>query len=180
MTGKRKEKRADAGLGGEALQLRATGRCQKLREAGLGAARVGNASPCRARRGERVTGLFNRSVTALTAAELFDRGEKIFFCEIRPESRRHVHFRVGELPKEEVRQAHLARSANEQIGIGIVSRVQMFTEHFDVDHCFVDVTELDCAEQTFDSVDDLQPSPVTERENQRKPVVGCSCFDRFV
>ena len=56
----------------------------------------------------------------------------------------------------------------------------MFTEHFDIDHRFVDVTELDRAEQTFDSVDDLQPSPVTERQNQRESVVARSGFDRFV
>jgi hypothetical protein len=41
----------------------------------------------------------------------------------------------------------------------------MFAEHLDIDHALVDMTKLDGAEQTLDTVDDLEPSAVAQREN---------------
>src|SRR5262245_44583568 len=56
----------------------------------------------------------------------------------------------------------------------------MFAEHCDVDHCPVDVTQFDRAQQTFDAVDYLQPSTVAERQDKSKPSVAGSLLDRSV
>ena len=74
------------------------------------------------------------AVATLAAAEFLDRFEKIFLPEIGPEFRRDIHLGVGELPEKEIRNSHLARGADEQIGIGIVAGVKMLAEHLDVDH----------------------------------------------
>src|SRR5690348_16979860 len=102
-----------------------------------------------------VTGhfLFTPAVTALTPAVFFHRRCQIFLVEIRPEFRRDVHFGVGSLPEQKIRQPHLAGSSNQQIRIGIIPGVKMFAEHLDVDHPFIDVTELDGPEQAFDAID---------------------------
>src|SRR5713226_7712940 len=73
--------------------------------------------------------LFDRPVAALPLSEFLDRGQKVLFREIRPKLRRDVHFRVGKLPKKKVRQSHLARRADEQVRIRIITRVKMFAEH---------------------------------------------------
>ena len=44
----------------------------------------------------------------------------------------------------------------------------------------VDVTKLNLLKEALDPVDDLQPSAVTERENERESVVVCGLLDRFV
>src|SRR5204863_356144 len=81
--------------------------------------------------------------------------------EMGPEFLRHVHLRVGKLPKKKIRKPHFAGRADKQIGIGIVTRVEMLAEHVDVDHRAIDVARLDLAKQTLDSVDDFQPAAVT-------------------
>src|SRR5205085_4146400 len=98
---------------------------------------------------------FNSTITTLAPSVFFHRRVQIFFREIRPELGRHIHLRVGKLPKQEVRQSHFAGSANEQIGVRIIARVKMFAEHLNIDHSLVDMAELDRAEQALDSVNNL-------------------------
>src|SRR5439155_16292723 len=46
---------------------------------------------------------FDPSVATLAAPVFFYCGKQIFLCEIRPQFRRDVQFRVGHLPKKKVR-----------------------------------------------------------------------------
>src|SRR5439155_19836953 len=75
---------------------------------------------------------------------------------------------------------HLSCSTNELVRIGIISCVKMLAEHFDFDHPFVDVTELDGAQQTFDAVDNFETPAVTEREDQNQSVISGGLFDGFM
>src|SRR2546423_7312643 len=84
--------------------------------------------------------LLHRAVTALATPEFFHGGYEIFLSELRPQLWRDIHFRIGSLPKQEVRQTHFARRANKEVWIGIVAGVKMFAEHLYVDHCLVDMT----------------------------------------
>ena len=56
----------------------------------------------------------------------------------------------------------------------------MFAEHLDVDHPFVDVAQLNCTKQTFDSIDNLESAAVTERQDQSQSVIAGSLLDRFM
>src|SRR2546430_17617284 len=102
------------------------------------------------------------AVATLTSPVFFDRGEQILFREVRPEFLRDVHFGVGKLPEKKIRQTHLAGSANQQIGIRVIARVEMLAEHLDIDNPLVDVPELDRAKQILDPVDNLEPAPITQ------------------
>src|SRR6266567_1764531 len=124
--------------------------------------------------------LLNHSVAALPPAKLFYSGNEVFLCEVRPQFRRDIHLGVRELPEKKIRQAHFSRSANKQIGIGIVAGVKMFAKHLDINHSFVDVTELNCAKQAFDAVDDLESPAVAQRQNKSESVITGGLFDRFV
>src|SRR5262249_43417451 len=118
------------------------------------------------------------TVPPLAAPVFFDRGEKIPLREVGPEFGRNVHFGVGSLPEQEIRQSHFARSANEQVRIGIISSVKMFAKHRDVDHSFVDVAQFDGAEQTLDAVNDLIAPTVAERQDERQPGIFAGRLNR--
>src|SRR4029079_12209730 len=55
-----------------------------------------------------------------------------------------------------------------------------FAEHLNVDHCPVDVPQLDRAKQTFDAVDNLESAAVAERQNKDETSVARSLLDTFV
>src|SRR5215510_12596912 len=118
-----------------------------------------------ARRSPRRTPLqlLHDSVATLALPKLFDRGKEVFLSKIGPQLRRNVQLSVGSLPQKKIRQAHFAGSANQQIRVGIVTSVKMFAEHLYIDHCLVDVTQLNRAEQTFNPIDDFQPPAVAQR-----------------
>src|SRR5262245_54447629 len=122
----------------------------------------------------------NAAVATLTATELLYRDEKVFFPKIRPKFGRDVHFGVGELPEEKVRDSHFTGGADEQIGVGIIAGIAVLAEHLDVDHRGVDVSARDFMQETLNPVDDLQSSAVTQRKDKREAVVVCRPFDRFV
>src|SRR5262245_47422956 len=46
-------------------------------------------------------------------------------AEVRPQRLRHVHLGVGQLPEEEVADAHLAAGADQQVGVGHTLRAQV-------------------------------------------------------
>jgi hypothetical protein len=56
----------------------------------------------------------------------------------------------------------------------------MFAEHLDVDHRLIDMPKLNSAQQTLDSVDDLQSSAVAEGKDKGEPVVAGGLLDRFM
>src|SRR2546430_10470112 len=46
--------------------------------------------------------------SAVSASEIFDGFEEVFFREIGPELLGDIHLGVGELPEKKIRQAHFA------------------------------------------------------------------------
>src|ERR1041385_4551917 len=120
------------------------------------------------------------AVATVAFSKILDRFEEILLREVGPQLLGDVHFRVGKLPEKKIREPHFAGSADQQIGIGIITRVKMFAEHVDVDHRAIDVARLDLAQQTLYSVDDLQPTAVTERKNQGEAGVHRRAFDGIV
>ena len=124
--------------------------------------------------------LLHHSVAALAAPKFFHGSDQILFGEVGPQLWRGVHLSVGSLPKQEVRQAHFAGSANKEIRVGIVAGVKMFAEHFYVDHCPIDVTKFNRAKQTFDAVNDFQPAAVAQGQDKSETGVASSLLDGFV
>ena len=62
---------------------------------------------------------------AAVAAGVFLRGfEKVGLMEVGPELLEDDHFRVADLPEQEVRHAQLAGGADEQVGVGDVRGVE--------------------------------------------------------
>src|SRR4029078_11015527 len=87
---------------------------------------------------------------------------------------------VGCLPKKEVRQTHFARSANDQIGIGIVPRVEVFAEHLHINHCPVHGTQLNRTKQTLDAIDDFKTASIAQSENESQTSIASGLLDGFI
>src|SRR6266513_4632585 len=124
--------------------------------------------------------LLHSTVAALTLPEFFNCGAEIFLCELGPHLWRDVHFGIRSLPKQKVRETHFAGRPDKEVRIGIVARVKMFAEHLDVDHCPVDVTQLNRPQQTFNAVDDFEPAAVAQGKNERETGIASSLFDAFM
>src|SRR5579859_4320480 len=58
------------------------------------------------------------TVAAVALLEFEEGFEQARTVEVRPQGVGHKNFRVGDLPEQEVADAHFAAGANEQIGIG--------------------------------------------------------------
>src|SRR4029450_10002698 len=130
-------------------------------------------APCRGSEAK----LHHDSITALAAAKFFHGSSEVFLCKVGPQFRRDIHLCVGRLPEKEIGQAHLARSANKEAGIRIVPGVKMFAEHLHIDHCPIDVTQLDRAKQTLDAIDNFEATPITQGENESQTSIASSLFD---
>src|SRR5271168_2281696 len=86
--------------------------------------------------------------------------------EVGPERRGDVDFGIGELPEEEVAQAHFTAGADEEVGVGIVAGVKVVIEDLLVDLRAVEMAQFDFADDRVDRFDDLDPAAVTEREDE--------------
>src|ERR1017187_6949185 len=67
---------------------------------------------------------------SMSAMIFFERFKKLRLAKIRPQRRRDDQLRVRNLPQQKIADAHFAARADQQIGIGPVSRVQMLRENF--------------------------------------------------
>src|SRR5208282_6259891 len=65
------------------------------------------------------------AVTALAPLEILNRLQHVDAAKVRPEPVSDEDLRVGDLPQQEVRDAHLTRRADQQIRVRHVRRVQM-------------------------------------------------------
>ncbi len=68
---------------------------------------------------------FQPSVAALAILEIQERLEQARPRKIGPERFRYVHFRIRDLPKQEVAHAHFAASSNQKIGVRQSGGIQM-------------------------------------------------------
>ena len=62
------------------------------------------------------------------------RAQQFGAIEIRPQRFRHVQLRVGDLPQQEIADAHFTRSSDQQIGFGQLGRMQMAGDGLLVNH----------------------------------------------
>ena len=65
------------------------------------------------------------AVAAFAALEVGNGFEEMDAAEVGPEALGDEDFGVSDLPEQVIREAHLARSADEQIGIGHMRGVEM-------------------------------------------------------
>src|SRR5262249_6007998 len=77
-------------------------------------------------------------------------------------------------------ESHFAGRPDKEIGVGIVTRVKMFTEHRDIDHRSVDVPQFDGTKQTFDAVDNLEPAAIAKCQNKSETSVAGGLLDTLV
>ena len=79
-----------------------------------------------------------RAEPSLAAGVGVQRGLELGAAEVGPERGRELELRVGRLPQQEVRHAHLAARADDQVGVGHVGRVQVLAQPLLVDGGGVD------------------------------------------
>src|SRR5262245_21981140 len=95
------------------------------------------------------------------------RLEQIAPAEIGPQRVGHPDLGVGDLPQQEIADAHFAAGADEQIRIGLVGGVEEFAEALLVQIVGGDVG----GEHAARSVDDLGAAAVVERDVEQHPAV---------
>src|SRR5207344_338234 len=109
--------------------------------------------PLRSGRGGRSasadrSGVFGETAEAsFPLLEVADRLEQELAVEVRPEDGREPQLRVRDLPQQEVRRAHLAAGADEQIRVGRVGRVETFGDRPVIDLRGLERSGLDLARE---------------------------------
>ena len=121
---------------------------------------------CRGKAGGGRSGRSETSKPAVAAGVFLDGLAQMRFAEIGPERGRDDKFGVGDLPEEEVAQAHFATGANEQIGVGQVAGVEVLGDDLFGDFGGVDVALLDLGGDGADAFDDLDACAVAEGEDE--------------
>src|SRR5262245_30477563 len=96
-----------------------------------------------------------------------DRFEEVAAAEIGPERFRDPDFGVRDLPEQEVAHAHLAARADEQVGIGLVRRIEELAEAL-----LVEIVRGDARRQHAPRrVDDLGAPAVVQRDVEQHAAV---------
>lgn len=70
------------------------------------------------------------AVAALAALKIAQGPQEVDLAQIRAEGLHKIEFRVRRLPQHEIAQPLLPRGADDQIGIGLATGVQMLTDEF--------------------------------------------------
>lgn len=65
--------------------------------------------------------VLHRPETTIAMLVIQQRTQEFIAIKIWPEHVGEIEFRIGDLPEEEVRDAHLARCADEQVGVGYIA-----------------------------------------------------------
>src|SRR4051794_29261682 len=76
--------------------------------------------------------LSERAESAFPFMKLFDGLTQLRLAEIGPEFIGHDDFGVTKLPEQEIGEAHLPGSADQQIGIGIRTSIKMLLEELGI------------------------------------------------
>src|SRR5438132_51287 len=104
---------------------------------------------------------------AAAARIVLQCGAEIGLAEVGPEAVDEGELGVGELPEEEVRDAKLAGSADEEIRVGHVGRVEVLGEEL-----LVDVLGLDAGlDDPPRGLDQLRAAAVVERDPELESLV---------
>src|SRR6266436_2958181 len=121
----------------------------------------------------------DRAEAALAKLIGGERTQEFALAEIGPESVGEIEFGVGELKEKEVRDAKLARGANQQIGIGKAGSGELARQQLLVDVVRGEAAVGDCARNRASRVDDILASAIGERERDRHRGVVASGLDGF-
>jgi hypothetical protein len=66
--------------------------------------------------------------SAVASFVFLNSGEKVALAEIRPHFFHNDDFRIGDLPEQEIGDAHLAGGADQEVGVGDVGGVEVARE----------------------------------------------------
>src|SRR5678815_460112 len=105
--------------------------------------------------------------------------EQLTASEIRPQCRRKVEFRIGQLPEEKVTDAGFTARADQEIGVGQIVGVQALLHVDFVDVLYLKFPVLSFPNQCTDRIYNLGTPAVTESNRQvqlvemRRFLLGC-------
>ena len=100
---------------------------------------------------------------------LIERRDESRVVEIGPQDRQEDEFGIGRLPEQEIRQAHLARGADDEIGIGKAGRVEPVGQIVLPDRVGVEAPVTNVDREAPRRLDDLLPGAIIESHRQREP-----------
>ena len=120
-------------------------------------------------------GYFTAPKRRVASLEVEQRAQQIVAVEVGPQHIGAVELGVGDLPQQEVRDAQLARRADDQIGIGDVGGVELALEHLlgqfgQLSGAF-GCRERRLMAQGVDRVQDL----LAQRRSSRRRRASCRC-----
>src|SRR6185312_1324029 len=111
------------------------------------------------------------AVPAVALLEVLDGRGEVLLAEVGPENGGDVQLGVGGLPEQEVGDAHLAGGADHQVELRKMSGIEAAADRFLIDGLLAGGDGLG------DSVDDLLPAAVIEREGQLEAGVALQALD---
>src|SRR5688500_16965892 len=103
----------------------------------------------------------------MAAAVFFEGFDELGFAEIGPEGGGDDKFGVGNLPKEEIADAHFSAGADEEVGIGNVTGVEMLGDDLLVNFGGFEFAFLYFRGDGASGFNDFGAATVAEREDQR-------------
>src|SRR6185436_19190542 len=108
-----------------------------------------------------------------------ERLEELPFPKIWPERWRHDEFGIRDLPEQKIAHAQFATGADDQIGIWILVRVEMLRDYLLGDLGRFQLSGFRFRCDGANAFHDFLPAAVTQRENERQPVVLRQRSHRF-
>src|SRR5258707_256097 len=119
----------------------------------------------------------DRAEAALAKLVGCQRAQELTLAEVGPERVGEIKFGVGELEKKEVRDAKLARGANQQVGIGHAGSGEFARDQLLVDLVGRKRTVCDRTCNRPRRIDDILPSAIGERQCNRHRSVAAGRLD---
>src|SRR5215472_1749895 len=150
---------------------------RKIRARSVGMAIAAVASLARSTSALPVLLLAGESETTLALLIVLERAEKLRFAEVRPQGVGHVELGIGDLPEEEVRDAHLAAGADEQVRIGKARGAEVGGHGRLVDGVRVQLAGAHGARDATRGLDDVLAAAVTDAQADRQSRVGAGQLD---
>src|SRR5450759_1335831 len=112
------------------------------------------------------------AVAALPLLEIEDRLEEMALAEVGPERGRDPDLAVGDLPEEEVRDAHFAARADEKIRVGQPGRAEARSESLLVDLLGGEPSRAHVMGEGAAGVHDLRAAAVVQSDVERHAAAG--------
>src|SRR5262245_8383359 len=111
---------------------------------------------------------------------VLERAEQLRLAEVRPQGLGHVQLGVGDLPQEEVGDAHFAAGADEQVGIRKAGGAEVRGERRLVDRLRVEPAVARGAGDAARRRDDVLAAPVTDAQTDVEAAIVARALDHAV